>query len=85
MTNSVIEYLDLTKTSNEPLLEHGLPLGMLGRQLMNIPSGETTFLVRVENRGGQEPRRTEGEPRGSNLVIYSYQFFKVPLSKRSVG
>lgn len=55
MSNRVIEYLDLTTTSHEPLLDHGLPLGMRGRQLMDIPSGETSFLVRV----GPQWRRVE--------------------------
>ena len=55
MSNSVIEYLDLTEIPSEPLLGDGLPLGMLGRRLMNIASGETTFLVRV----GPQWRRVE--------------------------
>ena len=55
MANEVIEYLDLTNTANEPLLNDGLPLGMRGRRLMNIPSGETSFQVRV----GPQWRRVE--------------------------
>ncbi len=55
MPNGVIEYLDLIETDYLPLLSASLPLGMRGTRLMNNPTGETTFLVRV----GPQWRRVE--------------------------